>query len=63
MKDMQEAAAKLRVARSVAVVTGAGISVASGLRPYRGEGGMWDSGEVDPMEVASEPALQSYNFV
>jgi NAD-dependent deacetylase len=27
--------------RSVVVLTGAGISVASGLRPYRGPGGLW----------------------
>lgn len=30
-------------ARSVVVLTGAGISVASGLRPYRGPGGLWTS--------------------
>ena len=28
-------------ARNVVVLTGAGISVASGLRPYRGPGGLW----------------------
>ncbi len=28
--------------RSLVVVTGAGISVASGLRPYRGAGGLWN---------------------
>lgn len=30
-----------RVARSIVVLTGAGISVPSGLRPYRGPGGLW----------------------
>ncbi|HVI03455.1 MAG TPA: NAD-dependent deacylase [Enhygromyxa sp.] len=28
--------------RRIVVLTGAGISVASGLRPYRGPGGLWD---------------------
>ncbi|MEQ9073560.1 MAG: Sir2 family NAD-dependent protein deacetylase [Sandaracinaceae bacterium] len=31
----------LRSARKVVVLTGAGVSVASGLRPYRGPGGLW----------------------
>jgi NAD-dependent deacetylase len=30
-------------ARSIVVLTGAGISVPSGLRPYRGPGGLWTS--------------------
>ncbi len=54
---MAEAAKRLGGATSVLALTGAGVSVASGLRPYRGKGGLWDSGEVDPMEVASESAL------
>src|SRR5687768_3265077 len=28
--------------QKVVVLTGAGISVASGLRPYRGKGGLWE---------------------
>jgi NAD-dependent deacetylase len=31
----------LAEARRTVVLTGAGVSVASGLRPYRGEGGLW----------------------
>lgn len=31
--------------RNVVVLTGAGISAASGLRPYRGQGGLWDEDE------------------
>ena len=34
-------AVRRRVFRHVVVLTGAGISVASGLRPYRGPGGLW----------------------
>lgn len=30
--------------RNIVVLTGAGISVASGLRPYRGKGGLWEEG-------------------
>lgn len=36
------AAEWLARARRVVVLTGAGISVASGLRPYRGPGGLWE---------------------
>lgn len=39
----------------IVVLTGAGISVASGLRPYRGPGGIWD--ECDVREVADRAAL------
>lgn len=58
MDPLEQAARALHSARSVVAFTGAGISVGSGLRPYRGKGGLWDSGEVDPMEVASQPALE-----
>ncbi len=40
---------------SVAVLTGAGISVASGLRPFRGPGGIWNDINVD--EVLSADAV------
>lgn len=32
---------RARAARNVVVLTGAGVSVASGLKPYRGPGGVW----------------------
>ncbi|NEO86570.1 MAG: NAD-dependent deacylase [Spirulina sp. SIO3F2] len=35
----------LETYRNVVVLTGAGISVASGLRPYRGQGGLWEEDE------------------
>jgi uncharacterized phosphosugar-binding protein len=35
-------AARLRQARRVVVLSGAGISVASGIGTYRGSGGMWE---------------------
>ncbi len=39
--------------RSIVVLTGAGISVASGLRPYRGPGGLWSEIDVDSVVTAA----------
>lgn len=33
--------------KKIVILTGAGISVASGLRPYRGPGGLWDEYDVE----------------
>lgn len=45
--------------RHIVVLTGAGVSVASGLRPYRGPGGLWEeSGVADlatPEALAERP--------
>lgn len=41
--------------RSIVVLTGAGVSVASGLRPYRGPGGLWE--EAGLAEIATARAL------
>lgn len=39
--------------RSVVILTGAGVSVASGLRPFRGPGGLWDATEeIAPLQAA-----------
>ncbi len=38
-------------------VTGAGISVESGILPFRGEGGLWD--KVDPMKIAHIDAFMA----
>jgi NAD-dependent deacetylase len=45
-------AAHLHAARKVVVLSGAGISVASGIRTYRGAGGMWS----DPALLAAHQA-------
>ena len=42
---------------NIVVLTGAGISVASGLRPYRGPGGIWE--EVDVLKYATVEALRT----
>lgn len=47
---IKQAAKDIFNARSVAVLTGAGISVESGIPPFRGKGGMWE--KIDPMEFA-----------
>jgi NAD-dependent deacetylase len=42
--------------RNIVALTGAGISVASGLRPYRGPGGLWE--EVEASGVADVRVMQ-----
>ncbi len=49
--DVQESAKLLAKASGVVALTGAGISVASGIRPFRGKGGLWE--KYDPEEVAN----------
>jgi NAD-dependent deacetylase len=44
------AARHLKSARSAVALTGAGISVESGIPPFRGKGGLWE--KFDPMEIA-----------
>ena len=44
--DIQQAAAAIRGARNVVALTGAGISVESGIPPFRGSDGLWE--RVDP---------------
>ena len=51
MSDLIDRAADvLAGAKSVVALTGAGISVESGIPPFRGKGGLWE--KFDPMEVA-----------
>lgn len=60
--QVERAAAALRQAKRVLVVTGAGLSAESGLPTYRGVGGLYDGGDTTdgvPIEVAlSGPMLQ-----
>ncbi len=42
--------------RRIVILTGAGVSVASGLRPYRGADGLW--GDIDPQKVATRAVLE-----
>ena len=51
MDDLIKRAARdLATAKSVAALTGAGISVESSIPPFRGKGGLWE--KIDPMEFA-----------
>ncbi len=51
MDDLiKKAATDLSEAKEVTALTGAGISVESGIPPFRGKGGLWE--KYDPMEVA-----------
>jgi NAD-dependent deacetylase len=53
---LERAAGYLRSARSVAVLTGAGVSAESGLATFRGAGGRWEGHPVE--EVATPFAFQ-----
>lgn len=51
MEDLiTRAADDLAAAKTVVALTGAGISVESGIPPFRGKGGVWE--KIDPMEYA-----------
>jgi NAD-dependent deacetylase len=45
---LQQAAAILAASRSTVALTGAGISVESGIPPFRGKGGLWE--KIDPVQ-------------
>ena len=47
---IKRAAQDLAAARHVVALTGAGISIESGIPPFRGKGGLWE--RFDPMEIA-----------
>lgn len=50
-KKIEEVAELLKSSRHTVVFTGAGVSVESGIPPFRGAGGLWE--RYDPEEVAS----------
>jgi NAD-dependent deacetylase len=53
---IQQAAIALTRARSTVALTGAGISVDSGIPPFRGKGGLWE--KIDPMAFAHIDAYE-----
>lgn len=61
MLDLDDLRARLRAARSVCVLTGAGISAESGLPTFRGNGGLWRTNRVEdlasPEGFARDPQL------
>lgn len=50
LEEIKEAAALIRGARYVTALTGAGVSVESGIRPFRGPGGLWTEKGEPPMD-------------
>jgi NAD-dependent deacetylase len=49
-EEIRISAEKIASAKSVTALTGAGISVESGIPPFRGKGSIWE--KIDPMEFA-----------
>ncbi len=49
-EDILQASRLIREAHLVVALTGAGVSVESGIPPFRGKGGLWE--RLDPMEFA-----------
>lgn len=43
--------------RNIVVLTGAGVSAASGIQPFRGQGGLWN--EINPLESADISVLET----
>jgi NAD-dependent deacetylase len=54
---IRKAAGDLASAKYVIALTGAGISVESGIPPFRGKGGIWE--KIDPMEYAHIDAFMA----
>jgi len=49
-QTIQQAVKDISKAKNIVALTGAGISVESGIPPFRGKGGLWE--KYDPMEFA-----------
>jgi NAD-dependent deacetylase len=56
--NIDKAARDIVNAKKIAALTGAGISVESGIPPFRGKGGLWES--FDPMEYAHIDAFLNH---
>ena len=54
---IEQAAAACAGARKGVALTGAGISVESGIPPFRGKGGLWE--KIDPMKYAHVAAFEN----
>jgi NAD-dependent deacetylase len=52
---IQRAAEALAASKNATALTGAGISIESGIPPFRGTGGLWE--KIDPMEYATIEAF------
>lgn len=53
---VRQTAESLMQTRKAVAITGAGISIESGIPPFRGPGGLWE--RIDPMEVAHIEAFR-----
>lgn len=55
-RQVEQAAEALSSARQTIALTGAGMSVESGIPPFRGKGGLWE--KIDPMKYAHISAYE-----
>ncbi len=53
MTDIQRAAAAIASSRRLVAFTGAGISVESGIPPFRGPGGLWESYDPSILDIGT----------
>ena len=56
LQSIEQAVNALTAARQAVALTGAGISVESGIPPFRGKGGLWE--KIDPMKYAHIDAFK-----
>ena len=61
MPDYKQIAIALKEARKIVVLTGAGMSTASGLSDYRSHGGLWDGR--DPFEISHASKVGTQEFI
>lgn len=61
MPNYEQIANALKEARKITVLTGAGMSTASGLADYRSHGGLWDGR--DPLEISSAKMVGTPEFI
>lgn len=59
--DIEKLKSRLASARSLAVLTGAGVSAESGVPTFRGKGGLWRNH--DPQELATPEAFEADPFL
>lgn len=58
---LEQMAQKFSTSKSIVILTGAGVSTASGLQDYRSHGGLWDG--KDPLEISHISKVGTKEFM